>query len=137
MSDPAITYDGAEIGREICRGRLTLSQADVDRFCALMGYDDPAYRAGAIGGAVAPTSMCLAYGLRLGWEQEVFPQGAIRVQDENTFGAAARVGDVLTTVLVIADRFERNGRKILTYEMKTTNQFEAVVCVVRFSAIVP
>jgi acyl dehydratase len=137
MSARGITYDGAEIGREVCSGRLTLSQADVDRFCALMGYDDPAYREGAADGAVAPTSLCLAYGLRLGWEEDVFPQGAIRVQDENTFGAAARVGDDLTTVLMIADRFERNGRRFLTYEMKTTKQDGTLVCLVRFSAIVP
>ena len=137
MSNPLTSYDGAELGREICRGRIELSQTEIDRFCALMGYDDPAYRAGALGGAVAPTSMCLAFGLRLGWEEQVFPPGVIRVGDENTYGVAARVGDVLTTTLVITDRFERKGRRFLTYEMDTTNQRQEQVCQVRFTAIIP
>ena len=137
MSNPLTSYDGAELGREICRGRIELSQTEIDRFCALMGYDDPAYRAGALGGAAAPTSMCLAFGLRLGWEEQVFPPGVIRVGDENTYGVAARVGDVLTTTLVITDRFERKGRRFLTYEMDTTNQRQEQVCQVRFTAIIP
>ena len=137
MSNPLTSYDGAELGREICRGRIELSQTEIDRFCALMGYDDPTYRAGALGGAVAPTSMCLAFGLRLGWEELVFPPGVIRVGDENTYGVAAHAGDVLITTLVITDRFERKGRRFLTYEMDTTNQRQEQVCQVRFTAIIP
>ncbi len=137
MINPLTTYDGADLGREICRGQIALSQAEIDRFCALMSYDEPAYRAGAPGGAVAPTSMCLAFGLRLGWEAQVFPPGVIRVGDENTYGVAARAGDVLTTTLVITDRFERKGRRFLTYEMVTTNQRQDLVCRVKFTAIIP
>lgn len=131
------TYHGAVLGREICSGRIVLTQAEIDRFCALMGYDDPACRAGAPGGAVAPTSMCLAFGLRLGWEERVFPPGVIRVGDENIYGVPARAGDVLITTLVITDRFERKGRRFLTYRMDTTNQHGAQVCRVQFTAIMP
>lgn len=131
------SYDGAELGREICRGLIELSQTEIDRFCALMGYDDPVYRAGAPGGSVAPTSMCLAFGLRLGWQAQVFPPGVIRVGDENTYGVPARAGDALTTTLVITDRFERKGRRFLTYEMVTTNQRHELVCCVKFTAILP
>lgn len=141
MTNPQATYDGAVLGREVCRGRIDLSQTDIDRFCALMGYDDPAHRAGAAagaaGGAVAPTSMCLAFGLRLGWESQVFPPGVIRVGDENTYGVPARAGDRLTTTLVISDRFTRKGRRFLTYQMETTNQHDQQVCLVCFTAILP
>ena len=137
MSNPLTSYEGAELGREVCRGHIQLSQTEIDRFCALMGYDDPAFRAEAAGGAVAPTSMCLAFGLRLGWEEQVFPPGVIRVGDENTYGVAARVGDVLITTLVITDRFERKGRRFLTYQMDTTNPRQEQVCQVRFTAIIP
>ena len=137
MSNPLTSYEGAEPGREICRGRIEITQAEIDRFCALMGYDDPAYRADAPDGAIAPTSMSLAFGLRLGWEEQVFPPGVIRVGDENTYGVPARAGDALTTTLVIADRFERKGRRFLTYEMVTTNQRAEQVCCVRFTAIIP
>jgi len=137
MTNPLTTFDGAEIGRQVCEGRMVVSQADIDSFCALMGYDHPAYRAGAPGGAVAPTSMCLTYGLRLGWEEDVFPPGAIRMGDENVYGVPARAGDALTTVLTIVDRFERKGRKFLKYEMVTSNQRGERVCTVAFTAIVP
>lgn len=137
MTNPLTTYDGAEIGRKVCEGRILVTQEDIDRFCALMGYDDPAYRADAPGGAVAPTSMCLTYGLRLGWEEAVFPPGAIRMGDENLHGVPARAGDALTTALTIVDRFERKGRRFLKYEMTTTNQGGEGVCTVAFTAIVP
>lgn len=137
MTNPLTTYDGAELGREVCRGRIHLSQGEIDQFCALMGYDDPAYRVEAFGGAVAPTSMCLAFGLRLGWEEQVFPPGVIRVGDENTYGVSARAGDLLTTGLVISDRFERKGRRFLTYQMVTTNERAEQVCCVKFTAILP
>ena len=133
MTNPLTTYEGAELGREICRGRIDLSQDEIDRFCALLGYDDPAYSTGG----VAPTSMCLAFGLRLGWEEQVFPPGVIRVGDENTYGVPARAGDVLTTTLVITDRFERKGRRFLTYAMATTNQRQEQVGLVTFTAILP
>jgi hypothetical protein len=137
MTIPLTTFEGAEIGRPVCEGSFDLRQADIDDFCRLMGYDDPAYRADAPDGAVAPSSMCLIYGLRLGWETSVFPDGAIRMGDENSYGVAARPGDRLVTSLVITDRFERKGRKFLTYEMTTNNQAGQHVCTVAFTAIVP
>lgn len=137
MTNPLTTFEGAEIGRPVCEGRIVVRQDAIDGFCTLMGYDDPAYRADAPGGAIAPTSMCLTYGLRLGWEEDVFPPGAIRMADENVYGVAARAGDTLTTVLTIVDRFERKGRKFLKYEMITSNQRRERVCTVAFTAIVP
>lgn len=137
MTNPLVSFDGAQIGVKVCEGRIVVSQADIDRFCRLMGYDDPAYRADAPEGAVAPTSMGLTYGLRLGWEEAVFPPGAIRVADENVYGVPARPGNVLTTVLTIVERFERKGRKFMKYEMVTTNEHGQMVCRVAFTAIVP
>jgi len=81
--------------------------------------------------------MCLTYGLRLGWEEDVFPPGAIRMGDENVYGVPARAGDTLTTVLTIVDRFVRKERKFLKYEMVTSNQRGQRVCTVAFTAIVP
>ena len=131
MTNPLTTYTGAELGHEVCRGQTLLTQAEIDLFCGLMGYDDALYQ------GLAPTSMCLAFGLRLGWEAQVFPLGVIRVGDENTYGVPARAGDVLVTTLVITDRFERKGRRFLTYQMDTTNPAGEQVCRVKFTAIIP
>ena len=137
MTTPLTTFEAAEIGRPVCEGRIAVTQDEIDRFCMLMAYDHPAYRADAPGGAVAPTSMCLTYGLRLGWEESVFPPGAIRMGDGNVYGVPARPGDTLTTVLTITDRFVKKERKFLKYEMVTTNQSGETVCTVAFTAIVP
>ncbi len=136
MMDSA-SYEGAVIGAKVCEGRMSVTQDDIDKFCAMMGYDDPAYRADAEGGAIAPVSMCLTYGLRLGWETDVFPEGAIRMGDENRYGVSARPDDNLVTVLRITKKFERKNRKFLDYEMTTSNQAGQMVCVVTLTAIVP
>lgn len=135
--NPLTTYDGAVLGKPVCEGRIHVTQGDIDRFGSLMGYDDPAYRADAKGGAIAPTSMGLTYGLRLGWEENVFPPGAIRTNDENVYGVPARPGDELVTVLTIIDKFVRKNRQFLKYEMVTRNQAGELVCSVAFTAIVP
>ena len=131
MTHPMTTYAGAELGREVCRAQTQLTQPEIDRFCGLLGYDGAQYQ------GVAPTSMCLAFGLRLGWEAQVFPPGVIRVGDENTYGVPAQAGEVLVTTLVITDRFERKGRRFLTYQMDTTNPAGEQVCRVKFTAIIP
>ncbi|MBO6720073.1 MAG: MaoC family dehydratase [Rhizobiaceae bacterium] len=137
MSHEALkTYEGATPGQQICEGHITVTQADIDEFCRLLGYDHPAYRADAPGGAIAPPSMGLTYGLRLGWEADVFPPGVIRMGDENVHGHSVRAGDELTTALSIVDKFERKGRKFLKYEFVTTNQSGQLVCSVKFAAIV-
>ena len=135
--NPLTTYEGAVLGREVCKGVIHVTQSDIDDFCALFGYDDPAFRPDAPGGAVAPTSMGLTYGLRLGWGQQVFPPGGIRMGDENVHGHPVHAGDVLTTVLTIADRFEKKGRKFLSYEQVTRNQDGQMVCSITFAAILP
>lgn len=134
---PLASFEGAVIGAPVCAGKVAVTQEDIDRFCRLLGYDHPAYRGTDGGGGVAPPSMGLTYGLRLGWEEDVFPPGAIRVGDEVSYGVPARAGDLLTTTLRIVERFERKGRKFLKYEMATRNQSDALVCCVAFTAIVP
>lgn len=133
----AATYEGAVIGRKVCEGRIEVTQADIDAFCALFGYTDPAYGANSTGRSIAPPSMGLTYGLRLGWEENVFPPGVIRMGDENEHGDPVHPGDVLTTDLTIVDRFERKGRKFLKYRQVTRNQSDQMVCSITFAAILP
>jgi acyl dehydratase len=135
--NPLTTYEGAVPGRKVCEGRISVTQADIDEFCDLFGYDDPAYRRGAPGGPIAPPSMGLTYGLRLGWEENVFPPGAIRMGDENIHGKPTRPGDELNTALTIVEKFERKDRRFLKYEMITRNQNGELICSVTFTAIVP
>ena len=81
--------------------------------------------------------MGLTYGLRLGWENEIFPPGAIRMGDDDVFGVPARVGDRLMTQFRIVEKFERKNRKFMKYQMRTHNQASEMVCLVSFTAVVP
>ena len=132
-SRPDFAYATARLGEVLCEGQCTVRAEDVQRFRALMGY--PATPLGQM--PQAPTSMGLTYGLRLGWEHQIFPAGAIRVGDDDVFGVPAHAGDELLTQFRIVETFERKGRKFMKYEMRTANQRSELVCSVSFTAVVP
>lgn len=129
MDRDAVAYDTAVLDTVVCEGCYDVTAGSIAEFCRLMGYDAD--------DETAPASMGLIYGLRLGWEHQVFPPGAIRVGDDDVFGVPARAGDRLLTQLRIVAKFERKQRRFLTYEMRTTNQRADLVCSVTFTAIVP
>jgi hypothetical protein len=133
MDSTAFAYDTARLNEVLCDGAYKVTADAIERFRRLMGY--PQTKTGEQ--PVAPASMGLIYGLRLGWEHSVFPPGAIRMGDDDVFGVPARAGDELLTQLVIVDKFERKGRKFMKYEMSTRNQRNELVCSVTFTAIVP
>jgi len=126
-------FDTARLGQVLCEGRCAVTTVDVERFRDLMGY--PATPVGQV--PVTPPSMGLTYGLRLGWENAIFPPGVIRMGDEDVFGVAAQVGDELLTQFRIVEKFERKNRRFMKYEMRTHNQSGALVCGVNFTAIMP
>lgn len=126
-------YDSARLQQVLCEGECLVAEGEISRFRALMGY--PATGGGDV--AVAPSSMGLTYGLRLGWEHQIFPPGAIRMGDDDVFGVPARAGDRLSTQFRIVEKFERKGRRFMKYEMRTVNQHGELVCSVGFTAVVP
>ena len=132
-TDPRFAWETARLHEVLCESVAESTAEEIDAFRALLGY--PPTAPGAT--PVAPTSMGLTWGLRLGWEHSVFPPGVVRMGDEDRFGVPARAGDRLTTRLRIVDRFERKGRRFLKYEMRTCNQRDELVCEVVFAAILP
>ena len=131
--NPDFAYDTARLDQVLCEGGCAVTSADVERFRRLMGYlPTPPGQVPA-----APPSMGLTYGLRLGWENEIFPPGAIRMGDDDVFGVPARVGDQLVTQFRIVEKFERKNRKFMKYQMRTHNQASEMVCLVSFTAVVP
>lgn len=117
----------------LCEGSWDVTAGEIERFRALMGYapTPPGEQ------PVAPTSMGLTYGLRLGTEHNVFPPGAVRMGDENRFGLPARAGDHLVTQLRIAKKFEKKERRFMKYDMTTRNQDGALVCSVCVTVLMP
>jgi len=131
--NPDFAYETARLEAVLCEGTITVNREDVERFRRLMGYPPtPQDRT-----PVAPSSMGLTYGLRLGWENAIFPPGAIRMGDDDVFGVPARVADRLRTEFRIVEKFERKGRRFMKYEMRTHNQTGSLVCSVTFVAVVP
>jgi len=133
MNDSPYAYETARLHEVLCEDVCEVTADSIERFRNLMGYC--ATPSGEV--PTAPASMGLTYGLRLGWRHSIFPPGAIRTGDEDTFGVAARAGDRLATQMRIVDKFERNGRKYMKYEMTTRNQSDELVCSVAFTAITP
>lgn len=131
--NPDFSFDGARLDQVLCENSLTVTAADVENFRRLLGY--PVTPPGQL--PVMPTSMGLAYGLRLGWENAIFAPGVIRMGDEDVFGVPVCAGDQLVTQFRIIEKFERKSRKFMKYEMCTHNQTNQLVCSVRFTAIVP
>ena len=131
--NPDFAYDTARLDQVLCQGSCSVTAADVEKFRRLMGY--PETPPGQV--PATPASMGLTYGLRLGWENAIFPPGAIRMGDDDVFGVPARVGDALVTQFRIVEKFERKNRKFMKYEMRTLNQVGELVCSVSFTAVVP
>lgn len=133
MNPDLFAYDTVRLNEVLCEDSWPVTTAEIERFRRLVGYPElPPGR-----DLVAPPSMGLCYGLRLGSQHSIFPPGAIRMGDDDVFGVAARPGDQLLTQLRIVDKFERKGRKFLKYEMRTHNQANDLVCSVTVTAIVP
>ena len=129
--NPDFCYDTARLDAVLCEGVCDVSAAEVAHFRRLMGYED------AGNAEVAPPSMGLTYGLRLGWEHSIFPPGAVRMGDEDVFGVPARAGDRLTTQLRIVEKFEKKQRRFMRYQMRTENQDSELVCSISFLALIP
>lgn len=132
-ANPDFAFDTARLNTVLCEGTCLVEASAVEQFRQLMGYTPTAPDQVP----VAPPSMGLTYGLRLGWEHAIFPPGAIRMEDEDVFGVAARVGDLLLTQLRIVGKFEKKNHRFMKYEMLTCNQAQDMVCTVSFTAIVP
>lgn len=129
--NPDFLYETARLDQVLCEDSCDVRSQDIAQFRELLGYpatDDP---------QVAPSSMGLTYGLRLGWEHQIFPPGVVRMGDDDEFGVPARAGDRLTTRFRITEKFEKKGRRFLRYEMRTDNQRQELVCAISFVAIVP
>lgn len=129
--NPDFCYETAKLGQVLCSGVCDVTAGDVERFRRLLGYE------AAADSGLAPSSMGLTYGLRLGWEHSIFPPGVVRMGDDDVFGVPARVGDRLTTTFSIVEKFEKKDRRFLRYEMRTINQLGALVCAISFVGLMP
>lgn len=128
--NPDFCYGTACLDTVLCEGVCDVRAEDIARFRRLLGYGEGA-------SDVAPPSMGLTYGLRLGWENAVFPPGVVRMGDEDVFGVPARAGDRLVTTFRIVEKFEKKERRFLRYEMRTENQHGELVCSISFVALMP
>ena len=129
--NPDFLYDTARLGEVLCSDSCEVSQDELTRFRTLLGYPSDGEA------DLAPSSMGLTYGLRLGWKHQVFPPGVVRMGDDDLFGVPARAGDKLTTSFRIVEKFEKKSRRFLRYEMRTDNQRNEMVCTISFLAMVP
>ena len=136
-------FDEIETGMNLGQGTYEVTAANIARFARLLGYEDPVYfdeahaASSEFGSIITPPGMLFLYGLKLGWELNLYPPGAIRMGDDNTFHNPAHPGDILTTSITVRDRFVRKERKFLQIALETVNQDRLPVCTVVFTVIIP
>jgi len=130
---PDFEFETARVGEILREDECQVKAEDIERFRRLLGYPPSAPGTQPS----APASMGLTYGLKLGWEHEIFPPGAVRMGDDNVFGVSAKPGDRLTTALRITERWKSKGRKFMKYEMLTRNQRGEMVCSVNVVGMLP
>lgn len=134
--NPDFCFDTARLNDVLCSGVCDITTEDVAKFLRLMGYEDDG-KGNDASSSIAPPSMGLIYGLRLGWEHSIFPPGVVRMGDDDEFGVPARAGDRLTTQFRIVGKFEKKERRFMRYEMRTQNQRDELVCSISFLGLVP
>jgi hypothetical protein len=131
----------APIGAELGRGTYELRRDVVERFSRLLGYegenDSGQVPRGKDARDVVPPGMIFVFSLRMGWELQLFPPGAIRMGDDNEFRTPAKIGDVLTSSLRLSQRFTRKERRFVNFLCETQNQHGDTVCTVEFTACLP
>lgn len=130
--NPDFCFDTARLNDVLCSGMYDITAENVAKFRRLMGYEGSGKESN-----LAPPSMGLIYGLRLGWEHSIFPPGVVRMSDDDEFGVPACAGDRLTTQFRIVEKFEKKERRFMRYEMRTQNQRDELVCSISFLGLVP
>jgi hypothetical protein len=119
--DYADLHVGARFPDEPARYAVT---ADVVNAYRTLGGGDSAGESSNI----APPTIAAVY-IRPAQNALNGPPGGIHAKQKFEFLKSVTVGDRLETVLEIKELFERNGRRFVVSETRTTNQNNVLVCI--------
>ena len=141
-----LIYDFFFIDQELPVYTHTVTGAEIDDFCDAVPTntsiyrDDAAAKAAGLEGRVAPPMMVRQYAhfqnVLTGFNGMI-PGHSIHVSGSYDFLHPVRPGDTITTTGKVIDKFIKKGRKFITFELISTNQFGETVVVNRHTSIWP
>jgi hypothetical protein len=102
-----VGYDDIRVGLEIPPYELRIEAADVARFYGCLGE---ARAAPAIGSRIPSFLLNEIRAMKSGMK---LPPGVLHAQEELEMISPARLGEVLTVSVAIADKFIRNGKRFI------------------------
>jgi hypothetical protein len=102
-----VGYDDIRVGQEFPPYELRLEAADVARFYRCLGEARPAPETGSrIPSFLLNEIRAMKSGMKL-------PPGVLHAQEELEMISPARLGEVLTVAVKIADKFIRKGKRFI------------------------
>ena len=145
MSDkPELLYEDLQLGKEFEPFDMAIDTDTVDRFlAAIEESQNPNYqnrkRAEEWGfdRALAPHSLAAVYARLSYLKNYTMPGGGILAKQEFQFFRPVFIADRLVCKAKVVDRYLKKDRKYVVIEIKTFNQNEEQVSVVRIVAIWP
>jgi hypothetical protein len=100
-------YDDIRVGQEFPSHELRIEAADVARFYGCLGEVRPTPETGSrIPSFLLNEIRAMKSGMKL-------PPGVLHAQEELEMISPARLGEVLTVAVMIADKFIRNGKRFV------------------------
>lgn len=131
-----LKYEEAVVGKVLGEAINYITRESIQAYVRVAEDNDPIYwdkkaaNEAGFSDIVAPagyhlqnTDMKVAVGQRY-----YVPQGSIHVRQAITIYQPALLGDRLTTTVTIADKYEKKGRKYVTYRSTVVNQRGELVC---------
>ena len=141
-----LLFNDFYVGQQLPSITRTVTREDIEKYVTVVGEtnaiyrDDEAARRAGFEGVVAPPMMVKDYAhftnVLLELEKPA-PAHSIHARSEYTYVKPARPGDVMTTTGIIAEKYERKGRKYITFELTTVNQKGETIVVNRHTSVWP
>jgi acyl dehydratase len=137
MQKGGIQYDSVEVGTILGSSvNFATKEAIADYADAIEDFDpifrdeQQALKAG-YKKIIAPPGFHIQYtGMKWAIGQDKYvPQGSVHVKQLYEIFQLVYEGDCLTTIVSIADKYEKKGRKYLVYKAAVTNQHGDIVAV--------
>lgn len=130
MAEPARYWEDFVPGERYPTSARTVTEEELERFCALVGYDVPLFAeggpadGGAFAGRICPSHLIMSFATAM--TGRLFADSLIALVglDNGRFLAPVRPGDTIATEVEVLDRRETSkpGRGVVVFRDRVRNQ---------------
>ena len=143
IQKPELLLKDLELGREFSPFEFKITKEMVKDFMDTTGdynpfyYDEQAAKAAGFAGPIAPPALANIFGRQAYLQDYIMPGGGILARQDLEFFFPARVGETLTIVAQVIERYVKREKNYVTIQSIARNEEERVVAIVRVNAIWP